>query len=101
MTKQRAILTLFLQIFTFTLFAQHEYFESIDGVKGGAFMKDALHNIIKEHARIGYGSGGNRTWYAFYITDAIEKAGKHNVIDRYSSNEYLFNKQGESVQECI
>ena len=98
MTKQRAIiLTLFLQIFTLTIFAQHEYFVNIDGVRGGAVMKDSLHNIIKKHNRIGYGCGGNRTWHAFYVTDAIEKEGKHNVIDRYSSNDYLFTEQGESV----
>ena len=48
MTRQRAtLLIVLLQAFTLTIFAQHEYFASIDGVRGGALLKNALHNIIK------------------------------------------------------
>lgn len=98
MTRQRAtLLIVLLQAFTLTIFAQHEYFASIDGVRGGALLKNALHNIIKNHDRISYGSGHNKTWHAFYITDAVVEKEKHNVVDRYSNNNYIYNKQGESV----
>ena len=98
MTKQRAILLiLLLQSFTLALFAQQEYFADINGVKGGALMKEALHNIIKVHDRVSYGSGNDRTWHAFYVTDATIKEGEHNVIDRYSTNNYIYGERGESV----
>ena len=72
MTKTRfTFLVLLLQFFAIAAFAQHDYFADIDGVKGGADMKNALYNIIKEHKRISYGKGEDKTWGAFYTTDAV------------------------------
>ena len=50
--------------------AQSEYYSSIDMVKGGADLKNALFDIISNHKQISYGSGVNATWGAFYTTDA-------------------------------
>ena len=49
--------------------AQSGYYSSIDGVEGGATLKTALYNLLKEHTRINYGSGVSSTWGAFFTTD--------------------------------
>lgn len=82
------------------LFAQKEYYVSIDGVKGGAELKTALYNLVKEHQVIKYGSGENRTWWAFYMTDFVSDAdGGRRVLDIYSSEKRYFGKRGESVSD--
>ena len=76
---------------------QKDYYSSIDGVKGGKELKDALHNLIKEHKQIPYGSGVSSTWGAFYVTDAVEEEGRRRVIDMYSGNVRYFDGEGSSV----
>ena len=98
MTKTRfTFLVLLLQFFAITAFAQHDYFADIDGVKGGAEMKNALYNIIKEHKRISYGKGEDKTWGAFYTTDAVVENGKRRVLDMYSNEKRYFGNKGSAV----
>lgn len=98
MTKIRfTCLILLLQIFALTAFAQKDYFASIDGVKGGADMKNALYKIIKEHKKISYGSGEDKTWGAFYTTDAVVENGKRRVLDMYSNEERFFGSKGSKI----
>ena len=98
MTKTRfTLLVLLLQFFAIAAFAQHDYFADINGVKGGADMKNALYNIIKEHKRISYGSGEDETWGAFYTTDAVVENGKRRVLDMYSNEKRYFGNKGSAV----
>lgn len=86
-----------------TVFAQKEYYSSIDGLKGGETLKTALHNLIKEHSVIKYGSGVSsngkyRTWGAFYTTDfIIDEDGERVVFDMYSNTKRYFGEKGASV----
>ena len=95
--KRFTCLILLLQIFTLTLFAQHDYFAAIDGVKGGAELKNALYNIIKDHKKISYGSGEDKTWGAFYTTDATIENGTRYVLDMYSNEKRTFGSKGSAV----
>ena len=63
---------LLLQLSFAALFAQAEYYEPIDGVKGGATLKTALYNLIKEHKQISYGSGSSSTWQQHFETASSE-----------------------------
>ena len=99
MTKTRfTLLVLLLHFFAIAAFAQHDYFADIDGVKGGADMKNALYNIIKEHKRISYGSGEDKTWGAFYTTDAVIENGKRRALDMYSNEKRYFGNKGAAVE---
>lgn len=80
-----------------TLFAQKEYYTSVDGIKGGASLKTALHNLIKDHKQISYGSGESSTWGAFYTTDAVVENGQRRVLDMYSSEKRYFGSKGSAV----
>lgn len=88
---------LLLQLSFAALFAQAEYYEPIDGVKGGATLKTALYNLIKDHKQISYGSGSSSTWGAFYTTDAVVENGKRRVLDMYSSEVRYFGNKGSAV----
>lgn len=99
MTKTRfTLLVLLLQFFAIAAFAQHDYFADINGVKGGADMKNALYNIIKEHKKISYGSGEDKTWGAFYTTDAVIENGKRRALDMYSNEKRYFGNKGVAVE---
>ncbi|MBO7302141.1 MAG: hypothetical protein J6U58_05465, partial [Bacteroidaceae bacterium] len=65
-----------LTLFVTASFAQKDYYTSIDGVKGGPTLKTALYNLIKEHTKIPYGPGSEKTWGAFYTTDAVVENGQ-------------------------
>lgn len=80
-----------------TLFAQGDYYKSIDGVSGGESIKTALFNLIKEHKQIAYGTGVSNTWGAFYTTDAVIENGKRRVLDMYSDSVRYFGSKGASV----
>ena len=89
-----------------TVVAQQEYYASIDGLKGGETLKTALHDLIKEHSIIRYGSGISstngkyKTWGAFYTTDyIIDEDGKRIVFDIYSGIKRYFGEKGASVGE--
>ena len=79
------------------LFAQKEYYTSVDGTKGGEPLKTALHNLIKNHKQISYGSGESNTWGAFYTTDAVVENGKRRVLDMYSSEKRYFSSKGSVI----
>ena len=99
-TKQnmkRLISSLFLLLLVVGVTAQKEYYTPVDGVKGGATLKTALYELIKNHKRIGYGSGEDKTWGAFYTTDAVVENGKRRVLDMYSSEKRYFGNKGSAV----
>ncbi|MBO5866243.1 MAG: endonuclease [Bacteroidaceae bacterium] len=77
--------------------AQKEYYTSVDGIKGGATLKTALYNLIKEHKVISYGSGESSTWGAFYTTDAVVENGQRRVLDMYSNEKRYFGSKGSAV----
>ncbi len=95
--KRLLYTALLLHIFVISTFAQQEYYTSVDGIKGGAALKTALHNLIKEHKQISYGSGTDATWSAFYTTDAVVENGKRRVLDMYSNEKRYFGSKGEAV----
>ncbi|MBR3977789.1 MAG: endonuclease [Bacteroidaceae bacterium] len=95
--KRILSLLLLLQLCAVQLFAQAEYYESIDGTKGGAALKTALYNLIKDHKQISYGSGSGSTWAAFYTTDAVIENGQRRVLDMYSSEKRYFGSKGSAV----
>ena len=98
MTKRRILtLAVMLQVFILGTFAQAEYYTSIDGKKGGEALKTALHNLIKNHKKINYGSGEEKTWGAFYTTDAVIENGKRRVLDMYSNEKRYFGSKGSAV----
>ena len=99
-TKQnmkRLISSLFLLLLVVGVTAQKEYYTPVDGVKGGATLKTALYELIKNHKKIGYGSGEDKTWGAFYTTDAVVENGKRRVLDMYSSEKRYFGNKGSAV----
>lgn len=84
-------------LFATTAMAQAEYYTSIDGTKGGAALKTALYNLIKNHQQISYGSGTSSTWGAFYTTDAVIENGQRRVLDMYSNEKRYFGSKGSAV----
>ena len=84
-------------LFATTAIAQAEYYTSIDGTKGGAALKTALYNLIKNHKQISYGSGTSSTWGAFYTTDAVIENGQRRVLDMYSNEKRYFGSKGSAV----
>lgn len=76
--------------------AQTSYYSSIEGVKGGQTIKDALYNLIKNVNTVSYGTGANSTWGAFYTTDVV--IGTTDVVaDMYSPEVRHFGTKGAAV----
>ena len=94
---KRFISSIFLFLLVVCATAQKEYYTSVDGVKGGAALKTALYNLIKEHKVISYGSGESSTWGAFYTTDAVVENGQRRVLDMYSAEKRYFGSKGSAV----
>ena len=94
---KRFILSIFLLLLVVCATAQKEYYTSVDGVKGGAALKTALHELIKNHNKISYGSGEDKTWGAFYTTDAVVENGQRRVLDMYSNEKRYFGSKGSAV----
>ncbi len=64
-------------------------------MKGGAELKTALYNLLKEHTRISYGSGASSTWGAFYSTD--RNPSNNQVYDMYSPTVRTFGSKGSAI----
>ena len=94
---KRFALSIFLLLLVVCATAQKEYYTSVNGVKGGAALKTALHELIKNHNKISYGSGEDKTWGAFYTTDAVVENGKRRVLDMYSAEKRYFGSKGSAV----
>lgn len=80
-----------------SLSAQQSYYSSIEGVKGGETLKNALHKLIDNKNTVDYGSGTSKTWGAFYTTDFIMEDGKRRVADMYSDVKRYFGTKGKAV----
>jgi hypothetical protein len=94
---KRFLSSIFLLLLVVCATAQKEYYTSVDGIKGGEPLKTALHNLIKNHRQISYGSGTGSTWGAFYTTDAVVENGQRRVLDMYSSEKRYFGSKGSAV----
>ena len=94
---KRFLSSIFLLLLVVCATAQKEYYTSVDGVKGGATLKTALHELIKNHKKISYGKGEDKTWGAFYTTDAVVENGQRRVLDMYSAEKRYFGSKGEAV----
>ena len=94
---KRFISSIFLLLLVVCATAQKEYYTSVDGIKGGATLKTALHELIKNHKKISYGSGEDKTWGAFYTTDAVIENGKRRVLDMYSPEKRYFGSKGSAI----
>ena len=94
---KRFVSSIFLLLLVVCATAQKEYYTSVDGVKGGAELKTALHKLIKNHKKISYGKGEEKTWGAFYTTDAVIENGKRRVLDMYSAEKRYFGSKGSAV----
>lgn len=71
-----------------------EYYKSLDGLKGSA-LKNAIHEIVANNVdMLSYGSGNNKTWWGFYVTDRMEN---NQVIDRYSNDVRYFGSRGSVI----
>lgn len=86
---------IFISFLSIVSVAQSSYYQSIDGVKGGAALKTALYDLIKVHERIDYGSGAAATWGAFYTTD--RNPATNQVYDMYSAEVRYFGEKGEAI----
>lgn len=70
-----------------------DYYASLDG-KTGRELKQAVHETVSSGVNmLSYGSGKNKTWFAFYITDNDN----NRVVDRYSDEAFYFGDRGNSV----
>lgn len=96
-TIKKNLCFLFAVLFVTFATAQSEYYTSIDGVKGGATLKDALYNLIRVHERISYGSGSASTWGAFYTTD--RNPATNRVYDMYSAEVRYFGDKGAAISD--
>lgn len=67
-----------------------DYASSLKGKKK-AELKDALHALMKNATTLSYGSGNNKTWWGFYVTD---KDADGYAIDRYSNERRKFTSRG-------
>lgn len=94
-TFKKNISLLITLLFSVFAAAQSSYYTSIDGVAGGADMKNALYNLLKVHERIDYGSGTAATWGAFYTTD--RNPATNQVYDMYSPEVRYFGNKGEAI----
>ena len=94
---KRFVSSIFLLLLVVCATAQKEYYTSVDGVKGGAALKTALHELIKDHKKISYGSGEDKTWGALYTTDAVVENGQRRVLDMYSAEKRYFGSKGSAV----
>ena len=94
---KRFFTQIMMLLFATTAMAQAEYYTSIDDTKGGAALKTALYNLIKNHKQISYGSGTSSTWGAFYTTDAVIENGQRRVLDMYSNEKRYFGSKGSAV----
>ncbi|MBO7239105.1 MAG: endonuclease [Bacteroidaceae bacterium] len=94
---KRLISSIFLCLLVVCATAQKEYYTPVDGVKGGSTLKTALHELIKNHKVISYGSGESSTWGAFYTTDAVVENGQRRVLDMYSNEKRYFGNKGSAV----
>ena len=73
------------------------YYSSLDG-KCGAELKTAIHNLVSNNVTmLSYGSGNNKTWWGFYVTDYIMDGTQRQVVDRYSNEVRYFGSRGSSV----
>lgn len=93
--KRNLLLVLVLHVFLLSGWAQEEYYTSIDGVSGGATLKNALYNLLKDHTRISYGDGSSSTWGAFYYTD--RDPATNRVYDMYSGEVRYFGSVGDAI----
>lgn len=69
------------------------YPNTLEG-KSGAELKTELHNLLKNHTRIAYGSSnynGACTWTVFRESD---NRGNNKVWDMYSNSSYSFTNEG-------
>ena len=94
---RRIVSSIFMLFLVVCATAQKEYYTSVDGVKGGATLKTALYELIKNHKKISYGSGEDKTWGAFYTTDAVVENGQRRVLDMYSNEKRYFGSKGSAV----
>ena len=94
---KRILTQVLLLLYVTTAMAQADYYKSVDGTNGGATLKTALYNLIKDHKKISYGSGEDKTWGAFYTTDAVVENGKRRVLDMYSNEKRYFGSKGSKV----
>ena len=94
---KRILTHILLLLSVTTAIAQSDYYKSVDGTKGGATLKTALYNLIKNHKKISYGSGEDKTWGAFYTTDAVVENGQRRVLDMYSNEKRYFGSKGSAV----
>ena len=67
------------------------YYESLDG-KSGQALKDAIHDLTKQHTTLSYGS----LWIYFADTDCRPED-KKKVWDMYSDNTYYFRGGSSGV----
>ena len=94
---KRFLSSILLLLFAVCATAQKDYYTSIEGKNGGKELKTALYNLIKKHTKISYGSGEDKTWGAFYTTDAVVENGKRRVLDMYSPEKRYFGNKGSKV----
>lgn len=95
--KKFFVTAMLLFVACLSLSAQQSYYSSINGVKGGETLKNALHKLIDNKNTVDYGSGTARTWGAFYTTDFIMEDGKRRVADMYSDVKRYFGTKGKAV----
>ncbi len=69
------------------------YAQSLKGMKKEE-LKDATHELMSEKTVLDYGSGTNKTWWGFYVTDRVAET--NECINRYSDQKFYFSSRGSA-----
>ncbi len=69
------------------------YAQSLRGLKK-AELKKAAHELMNKKTVLDYGSGTDKTWWGFYLTDRVEETDE--CINRYSDQKFQFTSRGSA-----
>ncbi len=69
------------------------YAQSLKGIKKEE-LKDAAYELMSEKTVLDYGSGTNKTWWGFYVTDRVAET--NECINRYSDQKFYFSSRGSA-----
>lgn len=70
-----------------------DYYVKLDGLSGRE-LKQAIFELVNDDVKmLTYGSGTNKTWWGFYVTDRTPDG---FIRDRYSAGEFTFGERGAS-----
>lgn len=89
------LIVAFLPVRAITRQELSQYAQSLNGLTERE-LKTAAFNLMNTNKRVlSYGSGNQKTWWGFYVTD--RDPGTNECINRYSNQKYTFGTRGNSI----